>query len=82
MIESVWHDLRFAARSLAKARGLAAAVVITMAVGIGANAVVFAVVKTVLIDPLPYGDAGRLVTIVVSDGLYVRRRHGQRSDGP
>ncbi|HWF85541.1 MAG TPA: ABC transporter permease [Vicinamibacterales bacterium] len=68
MIDSVWHDLRFAARSLAHARGFTAAVVLTMALGIGANAVVFSVVKAVVINPLPYGNPERLVTIVEADG--------------
>ncbi len=67
MIESVWQDLRFAARSLAHARGFTAAVVLTMALGIGANAVVFSVVKAVVINPLPYGNPERLVTIVQAD---------------
>ncbi len=67
MIEGVWHDLRFAARSLAHARGFTAAAVLTMALGIGANAVVFSVVKAVAINPLAYGNPERLVAIVEAD---------------
>ena len=42
--------------------------VATLALAVAANAVVFAIVKVVLINPLPYGDSDRLVTIVESDG--------------
>jgi predicted permease len=68
MFESVLQDVRFAVRSLAKAPGFTAAVVFTMALGIGANAVVFAVVKTVVINALPYDSPDRLVTIAEAGG--------------
>jgi putative ABC transport system permease protein len=56
-------DLRYAARSLAGARGLAATVIVTLALGIGANAAVFSVVRGVLLKPLANEDEDRLVYI-------------------
>jgi predicted permease len=56
-------DLRVGLRSLLRARGLAATVVITLALGIGANAAIFSVVRGVLLRPLVNRDEGRLVYI-------------------
>ena len=54
-------DLRYALRSLSRARGFAAAVVLTLGLGIGANTAIFSVVRGVLLKPLPHRDGGRLV---------------------
>ena len=54
-------DLRYALRSLTRARGFAAAVVLTLALGIGANTAIFSVVRGVLLKPLPHRDGDRLV---------------------
>ncbi|HEV3485012.1 MAG TPA: ABC transporter permease, partial [Vicinamibacterales bacterium] len=56
-------DLRYAVRSLARAKGLAATIVITLALGIGANAAIFSVVRGVLLRPLVNRDEARLVYI-------------------
>ncbi len=57
------RDIRFAVRSLMRAKGLTVTVVVTLALGIGANAAIFSVVRTVLLVPLVNRDADRLVYI-------------------
>src|SRR5262245_52525512 len=56
-------DLKFAYRSFTRARGLALTVVVTLALGIGANAAIFSVVRSVLLRPLVNRDADRLLYI-------------------
>jgi predicted permease len=58
------QDVRQAARSLRTQPGLAATAALTLALGIGATTAIFSVVKSVLIDPLPFPDADALVSIV------------------
>ena len=62
-IEALGRDLRFAMRSLLRAKGLTVAVVVTLALGIGANAAIFSVVRTVLLRPLVNRDPDRLIYI-------------------
>jgi putative ABC transport system permease protein len=56
-------DLRFALRSLARVKGLSVTVVVTLALGIGANAAIFSVVRGVLLRPLVNRDEDRLIYI-------------------
>src|SRR6266516_7835857 len=56
-------DFRFAFRSLARVRGLAITVVVTLALGIGANAAIFSLVRGVLLRPLVNRDENRLIYI-------------------
>ena len=57
------QDLKFAVRSLARAKGLAITVILTLALGIGANAAIFSLVRGVLLRPLVNSDEERLVYI-------------------
>jgi putative ABC transport system permease protein len=63
MSMSFLHDLRVALRSLARTKGLAVTVVLTLALGIGANAAIFSLVRGVLLRPLVNRDEDRLIYI-------------------
>ena len=59
-------DFKHAARGLVRAPGFTVVVVATLALAIGANATIFSVVKSVLLEPMPYPDADRLIHIMGS----------------
>ena len=60
---SLWSELKVAARSLARVPGLAITVIVTLALGVGANAAIFSVVRGVLLRPLVNRDENRLIYI-------------------
>ena len=62
-MDSVMQDLRAALRGFARNRGFAAAVILTMALGIGANAAIFSVVYGVLLRPLPYSNGDDILIL-------------------
>src|SRR5207249_1363541 len=61
--EALGRDIRFALRALLRVKGLAVTVVVTLALGIGANAAIFSVVRGVLPRPLANRDEARLIYI-------------------
>ena len=75
-IMSLMTDFKFALRSLTRAKGLALTVALTLALGIGANAAIFSVVRGVLLRPLVNRDQHRLIYIRQSaKGIGLENTH-------
>jgi putative ABC transport system permease protein len=67
-METFWKDMRYGARTLIKKPGFTFVVALTLALGIGANSASFSFVNALLLRPLPYRDADRLVRIAALRG--------------
>ncbi|HEU4834145.1 MAG TPA: ABC transporter permease [Pyrinomonadaceae bacterium] len=63
IFETLVQDIRYGVRMLAKHKAFTSIAVITLALGIGANTAIFSVVNELLLRPLPYRDAERIVTV-------------------
>ena len=66
-METLRQDIRYATRTLWKSRGFAAVAMITLALGIGASTAIFSVIDNVLMEPFPYTDATRLMSVEIHD---------------
>jgi putative ABC transport system permease protein len=66
-MDTLWQDLRYGVRMLRRNPGFAAVAILTLAIGIGANIVIFSVVNGILLKPLPFPDSHRVVTIWETD---------------
>jgi predicted permease len=62
-LEALWRDVRIGARTLLRSPGFAVTAILVMALGIGANVALFTLVRSVLLRPLPFTEANRLVRI-------------------
>lgn len=77
LIEDLWQDFRFSLRSLLKRPGFTAIALLALALGIGANTAIFSLVNAVILQPLPYRDPDRLISV-----YGTRNRSTQGSVGP
>jgi hypothetical protein len=77
LLDALLRNIRLAARGMRRTPGFSAAVLLTLALGIGANTAVFSAIDAVLLRPLPYPDADRLVELT-----QVHERSGKTRNAP
>ena len=73
-MSTLLQDLRYAARTLRRSPGFALVVIVSLALGIGANSLIYSVVDGIIFRPFPYPDADRLMSI----GVTYPRTNGER----
>ena len=71
-VETIFRDLQFAMRTLARTPGFSVAIIATMAIAIGANSAIFSVIDGVLLKPLPYEHPNQLVRVFLNSPEFPR----------
>jgi putative ABC transport system permease protein len=66
-METVIQDIRYALRNLGKTPGFAMVAIITLALGIGASTAIFSVIDNIMMEPFPYPDAQRFMSVQIHD---------------
>ena len=69
-MESVWQDVRYAVRQLVQNPGFTVVITLTLALSIGANSAIFSVIDAVLLKPLPFPEADRLMRVFLSSDAF------------
>lgn len=67
MLNSSWKDVSFGLRTLWNNRGFTAVAIVTLALGIGASTAIFSVIDNILMEPFPYPDAKRYMSVQIHD---------------
>src|SRR5258705_7825109 len=71
-IETTLNDIRYSVRILGRTPGFTVVIVLTLALSIGANSAIFSVIQGVLLRPLPYPQAERLVRVYFSSDTQAK----------
>ncbi len=87
-LASIFQDLRHGLTLLRRDPGVSGLIILVLALGIGGNAAVFTLLKAAFLDPLPYPDAGKLVTVIEHNGwiptvseFFEIRKHARTLQG-
>src|SRR5947209_20016445 len=75
-MNTIWKDIRYSARVLAKSPGFTSVVVFSLALGIGANTAIFSIVNAFLLRPMPVDDPDRIVAIYTTAPRWGREAVG------